>query len=453
MTLEEAIYQKYIVPTQRPAGRYVGVELEFPLVNLRRRPVDVPAVQTVVRDFAERFGFTEQRTDDGGNLYSMTEPATGDNVSFDCSYNTLEFSFGKEERITELDRRYRQYAGALQEGLRACGHLLTGLGIHPYYRYNEYEPIRNDRYRMLYHHLCAYKEWGGFFHHVPQFGMMAAASQVQLDVEEGVILQTLDVCNRLEPYKAILFANSFYDELPALSLARDYLWGYSTQGYNPHNLGMYRRVPETLGEYVGYVKSQSIYCVQKEDKYLHFKPVPLYDYVTRDAVTGTYYADGDWHTHTFRPDVEDLAHHRTFKFADLTYRGTIEYRSACEQPMQEAFTHAAFHAGLAECLDELGALLDADTVLYHQGFDAAELRELMTYRELPGFVDRTALSRQLEAILKLAEKGLTRRGFGEEGYLAPLYARVQQLTNPALMLLAGLEAGDAIETWIERYAI
>ena len=41
VTLQEAIYQKYIAPTERTAGNYVGVELEFPLVNLSRRPVDI----------------------------------------------------------------------------------------------------------------------------------------------------------------------------------------------------------------------------------------------------------------------------------------------------------------------------------------------------------------------------------------------------------------------------
>ena len=97
ITLKEALYQKYIAPTERPAGRFVGVELEYPLVNLSRRPVDIPAVQEVVRGFAERFQFTEQHKDDNGNLYSLTEPFTGDNLSFDCSFNTLELSFGKEE--------------------------------------------------------------------------------------------------------------------------------------------------------------------------------------------------------------------------------------------------------------------------------------------------------------------------------------------------------------------
>ena len=143
LTLQEAIWNKYIQPTERKTGAHVGVELEFPLVNLSRRPVNVPAVQEVVKGFAERFQFTKQTRDDNGNLYSLTEPVTGDNLSFDCSFNTLELSFGKEVSIVLLFERFVRYFEDLQEHFRKIGHLLTGLGIHPYYKYNDYVPIAN----------------------------------------------------------------------------------------------------------------------------------------------------------------------------------------------------------------------------------------------------------------------------------------------------------------------
>ena len=453
MTVHEAIYQKYIAPTARKAGAYVGVELEFPLVNLSRRPVDIPAVQTVVAGFAERFGFSQQVRDDNGNLYSLTEPVTGDNLSFDCSFNTLELSFGKEESIYELYERFSQYIGDIQAHFRDIGHLLTGMGIHPYYKYNDSVPIANDRYRMLYHHLQSYKEYPErHFHRLPHFGMIAAASQVQLDVEKDSILQTLHTMNRLEPFKAVLFANSWLDCLPDLLISRDYLWAQSTQGYNPHNLGMYETDFSGLDEYIEYVAGQSMYCVGKQGRYFHFTPIPLRDYMRTAYITGQYFADGAWRTASFRPEMEDIAHLRTFKFADLTYRGTIEYRSACEQPMNAVFSHAAFHAGLAQELDALTELLDTDTVLYHHGYTAPELRELLTHRTLPSFIRRKALSEKLREILELAQSGLQKRGFGEEAFLEPLFDRAERLTNPALDYVTALEHGTNAEELIGRYA-
>ncbi len=452
-TLDEAIYEKYIRPTERKRQRSVGVELEFPLINRSRRPVDIPAVQEIVKVFAARFGFTGQCADDNGNIYSLTEPVTGDNLSFDCSFNTLELSFGKEDDITLLHERYSIYTHYLQSSFGRIGHILTGMGINPYHRSNDNIPIANDRYRMLFHHLQTYSEFPDrFFHKLPYFGMMAAASQVQLDVERDDIIQTFRTMDRLEPYKALLFANSYYKGLPELIISRDYLWSYSTQGYNPHNLGMYETELADLDEYIDYVKSQSMYCVGKQDRYYHFTPVVLNDYIRRERITGQYYADGGWHKGDFAPEVDDIAHLRTFKFSDLTYRGTIEYRSACEQPMDAAFTVAALHAGLAEKLGELTELLDNDRVIYHRGYSAPELRELLTRRELPTFADRDAVSAQLTNILEIAYRGLLQRRYGEEVFLRPLFERAEALTNPAKQLLAGLERGDSIESWIERFA-
>ena len=37
------------------------------------------------------------RKDDDGYIYLAASPKTGDSISYDCSYNTLEFSFGVED--------------------------------------------------------------------------------------------------------------------------------------------------------------------------------------------------------------------------------------------------------------------------------------------------------------------------------------------------------------------
>ena len=412
-------------------------------------------MQETVKAFADEFQFTDIKQDDNSNLYSLTNPVNQDNLSFDCSYNTLELSFGKEENINILSKRFRNYFSFLQDKLHPAGHLLTGMGINPHYQYHVHEPIANKRYRMLYRYLNSYQKYDTDmkYHDIPYFGMMAAASQVQLDVGKDQIIQSLMTFNRLEPFKAILFANSLFDRRPELVISRDWLWNRSAQGYNPHNLDMYGVELHSIDEYIEYVKTQSMYCVGKEDKYFHFRPMPLTKYFSAESVTGEYFDGETWKTGTFRPEIEDLAHLRTFKFEDLTYRGTIEYRSACEQPVRDAFTHAAFHVGLAQKLDELTQLLNQDVVLYGHGYRAEELRKLFTYKDLPDFVDRKALSARLIQILQLAEAGLFQRGFGEEFFLKPLFDRAERLTNPALAIAKGLANGDSPETWAENYAL
>ena len=69
--------------------------------------------------------------DDDGFIYNAFSSRSGDDLSFDCSYNTLELSFGKEEDINVLYDRFRTYYSFIRDFLLPRGHTLTGLGINP----------------------------------------------------------------------------------------------------------------------------------------------------------------------------------------------------------------------------------------------------------------------------------------------------------------------------------
>ena len=154
----------------------------------------------------------------------------------------------------------------------------------------------------------------------------------------------------------------------------------------------------------------------------------------------------------FQPQPDDIAYLRTFKFEDLTYRGTIEYRSACCQPIGDVMTVAAFHLGLQGKVKELRKLLDSDVSLYHHGYNAAELRKQLVRKELPSTVDRDALYDLVSKVLDLCREGLSERGRGEEKYLEPLYQRINNRTNPAKEMLRRLQNGESMETIIKSYA-
>ena len=94
--LQQRIYEKYIAPTERPKQAYAGLEFELPIVNLDKKPVDFSVVHALTDAFLARFGFSDLLRDDNGDIYNATDPGTGDCLSYDCSFNTLEFSFGIE---------------------------------------------------------------------------------------------------------------------------------------------------------------------------------------------------------------------------------------------------------------------------------------------------------------------------------------------------------------------
>ena len=130
--ITDALDARFFAPLRRPRTRRVGVELELPVWNLTPgAATDFAAVHAVTDEFLSRFPFSDTALDDTGALYRARDPATGDELSFDCSFNTLELSFGPDENILETRKRFLAYYPALQEAFSRRGHALTGMGINP----------------------------------------------------------------------------------------------------------------------------------------------------------------------------------------------------------------------------------------------------------------------------------------------------------------------------------
>lgn len=455
-TLRKAIYDKYIEPTTRTRPDYIGVEIEMPVVNLANAPVDEAVSLAVAEQFAVHFGFQVSGRDADGNFTSAQHKATGDILSFDCSYSNLELSFGKAIGLLEVKERFEKYIRFLNLEFGKSGYTVTGMGINPNANINHNQPIQNERYRMLYHYLHSYPQHADEvdmrFHKRPDFGTFTSASQVQLDVNYSVLIDVINIFGRLEPYKALLFANSYLPDYPDFLCVRNMLWEHSMQGYNPHNVGMFEKRLSTADELIDYIGTQSIYCTMRGGRYIDFTPLTVEEFFSRDSITGEVFDGEQYQTVSFKPEIGDLDYLRTFKFEDLTFRGTIEYRSACCQPLAEALTVAAFHTGLKERLPELKALLEADKVIYGHGFNATELQKLFSKRRQAYFLDAHTIEQQLIRILDLAADGLEQRRLGEESLLIPLYERAIQHTNPAKIMLDGIEHGESIRSYIEQYA-
>lgn len=224
------------------------------------------------------------------------------------------------------------------------------------------------------------------------------------------------------------------------------------QGYNPHNVGMFRDKLTSVDELIEYIKSQSVYCTMRNGRYIDFKPVSVRDFFELEKVSGEYFDGSSYQSIDFAPEYDDLKYLRTFKFEDLTFRGTVEYRSSCCQPISDVMTVSAFHTGLADKLDELSALLENDRVIYTHGYTATELADMLSKRDIPAFIDKTALTAQLVRILDISASGLKERGRNEEHLLDPLYERAQRLESPARKMVTGLEAGVPMSRFISDYA-
>lgn len=454
--VRQQLYKRYIEPTKKARKKYIGVEIEIPIVNLNKKAVDFEIIHNITGVFIEKFNFEATGIDDEGNIYSATNSTNGDILSYDCSYNNLEFSFGKEKNLYIIQERFSEYYTFLQNELQKYNYTLTGMGVNPYRKYNHNVPIPNGRYRMLFHHLNSYKKYLNlpmYFHNYPEYGTFSSASQVQLDVSYDKLPETLNTFSKLEPIKALLFSNSvlLYENEDILC-ARDMLWENSTHGINPHNIGMYDCEFSSVNDLLSYIETTSIYCVERGDKYINFAPLQITNYFNRKSINGEYFENGEYKEIEFEPKIEDLEYLRTFKFEDLTFRGTIEFRSVCCQPIKDSMTVSAFHLGLMENIDKLTELLENDCIIYHHGYNATELRKLFVKSKLPETFDNDNIYFLANQVLDLAYDGLVQRGYGEEKLLQPLYERLKAKTNPAKTMLDLRNQGIDLKDIISEYA-
>lgn len=450
----ELIMERFIEPTMASRTSYIGIEIEMPVVSLRGEKTDRSVSAYALSDASEHFGFTPTKHDADGVCHEAVCGETGDVFSFDCSYNNFEISLGKVRTLHEAQARFCDYVSYINARLRERGHLLTGMGINPYYQKNDTDFVPSPRYKMLEGYLqksCVWQREGGF-HPYCAYPTFSSASQVQLDVREETLCRTIEAFSLVEPIKALLFANSYLPEEPELLCARDMLWERSTHGINPKNLGFFEPLPQNINELVDYLTGVSLFCAEREDKYLFFYPIPFEEYLTREYIEGEYFDGERYVGHRFKPAPEDVRTLRTYKQIDLTARGTLEFRSACTQPLSEAVTVAAFHLGLMSRTERLTELLRNDPYLYRSGSTPRAMREKYNRIAVPDREEQNGLCELATSVLLLARQGLAERGYAEEKYLDPLFRRAAALTSPARNMLRQLEQGVTLPDLVEQYA-
>ncbi|MBQ9610836.1 MAG: glutamylcysteine synthetase, partial [Lachnospiraceae bacterium] len=155
-TIKKSLYEKYIEPTKKERDNFIGIEIEMPIINLNKKPVDFDIIHKLTGEFLERFSFEALGYDENDNIYSAENKETGDVYSYDCSYNNLELSMGKEKELFTIEKRFKIYYEFIQNWLGEYNYTLSGFGVNPYRNYNNNVPIPNGRYRMLFHHLHSY---------------------------------------------------------------------------------------------------------------------------------------------------------------------------------------------------------------------------------------------------------------------------------------------------------
>lgn len=424
-TAKELLKQRYYLPIKEQPELFVGIELEYPVVNLSGNATDVSLTKQLLIYLIDNFGFKADKFDSDNNPIQLIEQASGDMILFEVSYNTIEFAFAKASRIAEVEERLDTYLSMIQPYLHNHNHELQGWGVNPNWAKNDNSPVKSPRYEMLMDFLELSKAKNNpFFHNYPEYGSFICGSQVQLDVSKISYLRVLNAFNQIEGPKAVLFANSeFWGSDWDLAISRDVFWENSMHGVFEENAGIFPRVFKNEDDYFSYLSETAIFTAKRAEETYYFEPIRAKDYLNKSAIQA-------WSIHgkevSIKPSEDDFKTHRSYQFQDLTTRGTIEFRSVCTQPFSATFAPAAFHLGLLVNLERLENILKDSPFFEAFDFDYPKIRRLFSKKDISD-TDLKLIFPLTEALLVCAEDGLKSRGFGEEIYLAPLKEKLKAL--------------------------
>lgn len=416
MTKQQAIKllkEKYLSNMKEDSELFVGVELEFPIVEIHGNKTNIEVTKNLFRTLANLLDFKVEKIDDDQNPIQLVHSSSKDRILFELSYNTIEFAFEKAHSIDEVAERFEAYLKIIQPILQEDHHEIQGHGIHPQWQENDNSPVKIERYKMLMAFL-AMNGTGMKTHPYPSYGAFICGNQLQLDVRRDNYIRVINAFNKIEAAKAYLFSNSeFSAEAWDTKITRDVFWEESLHGYYKENVGIYPKDYQSEEEFFNNLASTAIFTATREDQSYYFKPIRVENYLDQKEITA-YTADGN--EKIINPVKEDLKQHRSYQFQDLTARGTVEFRSVCTQPLETTFAPIAFELGLFVQLEDLENYLEHCSFLKNEKQDYRKLRKKYSKKILSEKEEETIQSFSKD-LIEMARAGLIKRGYGEETFL------------------------------------
>ena len=414
----DLLKHRYLKNIKENPELFVGIELEYPVVNLEGDATNVEVIKHLFRYLVSSFDFTVEKVDDFGTPIQLVDTVSHDAILFEVSYTTIEFAFGKAETIQEVKKRFSIYMEAIQKKLAESNHAIVGCGIHPNWDINENCPVAYPRYQMLMDYLNLSRNvTKSNLHQFPEYGAFICGSQVQLDVSKSNYLRVINAFTQIEGAKAYLFANSEFTGADwDTKISRDIFWEESMHGIYPENVGVNARLFNDEADFFDYLDHSAIFTAERDEQTYYFYPIQARDYLPTPEIQA-YALNGD--EIIIYPQEKDFETHRSYQYQDLTIRGTIEFRSVCTQPLDRTFASAAFHLGLLVNLEKLESYLEIAPFFKAFGRNYKSLRRQFSKKKLTD-EEKTAIIEFSKDLLLLAEEGLKMINKQEMIYLEPL---------------------------------
>ena len=428
--LKEIVRDHFFQPFCEKKEEAIGIELEYPVVNMRGQAVDVKILQGLMNSLVQRFPFHPIKTDEYGNILSIKNDTTEDIIAFEYSFYMLEFSMGKSKNLHDIANRFYLYLDHIQNFLSKHLYRLTGLGIHPHANEIDLSPINYQYYNML-HKYMSLVDYSAFYYNSDFFSVINS-NQTHLDCKLEDVPRIINMLSKLDWINAFLFSNSAwlvdkYIERSKCICYRDLIYDNSIFGVRKSNLGPYNENFQNINSvYESFVNSCSMWYILENNKYINFKPMSIRQFFTASKINGfVINSKNDISEYCFTPKRSHIKFYKGFKDIAFTHYGTLELRCNCQQPIADTFVPTAFIIGCLKNIDKTNSILDGLDLPYTN----SDLRR---------------------NVIEIAFEGLKKRGLGEETLLASFYTRADNIACPAKNNIAFLQKGNSINDLIIR---
>ena len=201
MDARKLIYDTFLKPFEKRQYGNVGIELEFPLVNLNKEPVD-EAVAKGMFDYFLAKGFKVELEEKGEMLFITN--SDGDCLSFDNSYNNFEFAMNYSDDLCLIAERFYRLLNDVQAYFKCHNHTLVGIGSNPYKKYTQKSHVDFSTYNMVDSFLTSFGQNSPY----PDFPAFLSSAQTHLDLPLSDLPRMYSLYAKMDFVRALLFSNS-----------------------------------------------------------------------------------------------------------------------------------------------------------------------------------------------------------------------------------------------------
>ena len=416
-------------PTQLQGPRTVGREAEFPVVDQSGRAANIDQLWPLLMagETGESASFAPLKVKKDAVNTDLIVGLDGAAYSYalEVGKGTIELNVGPYTTLFELESAFRTAVERLVRAAAQLGWRVLGYGVQPLSLPTRDLLSPKQRYHALADIMG--DDWIWY--------TVTASDQTHVDISRDEAVSVLNFAILMAPVVVALCANS---PVVAGALTGDCSGreGRMISALYGERHGMIARPYADLTDFAARL-SRMPALLYREGERLLPDGRPFAEVLRADfGMAGSESA-------ALSPGCFDaflLHDHYIWHSARLrTAYGTVELRPACQQPPHELMAATALYLGLVEGRERITDYLQSALApVGEERGNPAPLSEcwprMGQYHEQ---VVRTGLAAPepvpgfLAEVLGLVAAALARRGYGEEGMLAPLWRRLERRENPA----------------------